>query len=1128
MKRFAMFLGGLLILPAFGEVAPVFYDEYDMEYVDADYADDAYYDDADVIEEEEFEETDKKSVKTPVKVSRQQVVSRNIANRSTASRVTPSNATSVASGRGKSTGNSSRAVAARTTTAVSPRTNASRTVSSRTATTSATRAAAARATGGATRTTTTRTGTVASSGVKSSSVARTSTNSSGSRISRAARTQNKVVTLSGNENIVGAQTGLYYNPNEKSEPTSLYNSNRASIRTSSTRRAPVLRASSMSGLSTETAAPVAKDTSEMDELAELTDYCKAQYMACMDNYCNVLDENQGRCSCSANLKNYAKSEAALKQATEDLQDVAQKIQYIGLSAREVETLFSQTEAELKMQSNVDTSQLKTSLDKVKEMIIDAKSGNVSTSSSGMSFDISGLLDFTIDSTGFDLSSFLGGLAGGNNNVSNQRGEELFKTATTRCKANVLRACTAQGVDASIITNAYDLEIDKECIAYEKSLNESNEQMTATVRNAQGVLQKARLMVAKSKNEYDMRGCINALDACMQDEFVCGSDYENCLDPSGRYIVNGEIVVGSQPGHAIDPELAANVSSVMTSDVCDINLYRTWDFPDSQCAGYDGTYTSAFQQNNAWGSGENDTLAKYIDATVVTGAAKKASINMSEYLQRKIGYVEGDKNFGMCVGVLNKCQDYTYTGKGTNVKYNQENEVVKQYLSRVLVQIKAKQDQVLSEYAESCITDVSSCLAQNGYPTEEPQDEYGTEQWTGTEQTQANIAINACRATIVTCMSVNGYSIATPTPSEMNCWVMGLQFNTATAECATNGSGITPTPGGNGGGNGGDTSQYTVSFSCGQGSGSVSSQTTTNGSVTLPKFGCTTPANCTFVGWDCPGSSNYLPYSTSYSPSSDAQCVAHYNCGGSTTTSYTITYKCGSVATGSDWTKQVTGTSSSVSVTWDSASSVNTHCSYTNYTASNWNCAREGYTSGTNQNFGQSTTIRSNVTCTVVWTPNAGNTECSPSNRQYCDESNCATTGQGAWCYASSTDQDKSCVASESSCKCHAQDLGRCTGSTCAALGNNYHYCATGTNKAGCSTSGGGCCYTTTTRPSACNNETICRLVGNSWCASSSTCLPAGQNCISGGDTPVMSTSPQWSSAIETDENSSISAVVGAI
>ena len=41
MKRLALFLGGILVLPAFGEVAPVFYDDA-IEYADAEYLDDEY------------------------------------------------------------------------------------------------------------------------------------------------------------------------------------------------------------------------------------------------------------------------------------------------------------------------------------------------------------------------------------------------------------------------------------------------------------------------------------------------------------------------------------------------------------------------------------------------------------------------------------------------------------------------------------------------------------------------------------------------------------------------------------------------------------------------------------------------------------------------------------------------------------------------------------------------------------------------------------------------------------------------------------------------------------------------------------------------------------------------------
>lgn len=993
MKRFALFLGGLLILPAFGEVAPVFYDEYDIEY--ADYADQEYLDADDELLYEE-DETTEKSAKTPVKVSRQQTVSRNIANRSTASRTVPSSQTSAASGRGKSSGNSARAVAARTTTNASPRANASRTVTSRTAATNATRAAATRATGGTRASVTARTGKVATA-VKSSGTSAARNATTGTRVSRAARTTGKVMAISGNG--VGTGGDTLYNPNG-TQTSSLYNSTsaRLGVRSSSSlRRSPVVSVTS-NGLTTTEEAVVAADTSEMDELAELTDYCKSQYMACMDNYCNVLDENQGRCSCSVNLKNYAKSEAALKQATEELQEVAQKIQYIGLSAREVETLFTQTEAERTMQTKTDTTQLKTSLDKVKDMIIEARSGNASSTSSGMSFDLSGLLDFTIDSNGFDLSSFLGGFGSNNNNVSNQRGEELFKTATNRCKANVLRACTAQGVDASTITNAYDLEIDKECIAYEKSLNESNNEMTATVRNAKNVLQKARLMVAQSKNEYDMRGCINALDACMQDEFVCGSDYENCLDPSGRYIVNGGIVVGSQPGHAIDPSLQEVVGSVLTSDVCDINLYRTWDFTTGSCNGYGSTYISPMNQNNAWGAGTDDTLANYIEQTVTNELPTDSSVNMSKYLQNKIGYAKKDSqlgtvNYGMCIGVLNKCQDYTYTGKGTSAEYNPNNDVIKQYLGRVLIQIKAKQDEILSEYAESCITDVQSCLSQNGYPTEEPLGDNGQSQWTGTEQTQANIAVNACRATVVTCMSVNGYSIATPTPQEMNCWVMGLQFNTLTSECESIGGGAGPVSPGNGD----NPTTYTITMACGTScTGNKPSNITgiTSGqSKTLS--GCAGSGQ-SVSAWSC--TAGGFVNGNTVTVTGNTECTA--TCSGSTPpfSDYTITYNCGEGSQKSGVNMTQTG---SGSVSLRNAADL-CNAPVAKPTFDYWKCGSSSIHYGAGDGYN----LTGNVQCTAQWKTSTPTPTCSDYNK---DPTACKTTGC-QYCTSNNT-----CIVSSGTC-----------------------------------------------------------------------------------------------------------------
>ena len=721
MKRLIAVISGLLVLPAFAEIAPAYYYEEMM----AQYADQMPESDMAVAETdaESVDDADASDevAKTPVVPTA--VSPRNSNGRAAASRAVATAGTT-----------SGRNVASRTGT----NQNIARTVSTRgttvtagrTTTTTPSRSAVARNTG--TRTTRGNASTTVASRPKTT-VRSASVQTTQQTPGVTSRNSTKSSGNTARASIV--QTDTVNSP--------LYISSRIGVSNTSnvSTRVPTIRVGSATTSSTTTATETtsATTTASIDELAQLTDYCKAQYVACMDNFCNVLDDNQGRCSCSANLSNYAETEEALKQATEDLQDVALQIQYIGLTADEVETLFTQTEAELEMQTSSDNSQLRNDLDKIKNMIIDVKSGTPSSDAS-MQFDLSGLLEFTIDSTGFDLSTLFG-MTSQNDSISNQRGEQLYKTATARCKAAVLNSCAAQGVDTSIITNSYDLEIDKACIAYERSLTDSNEQMSSTVRNAKAVLQRARLLVAQQKNTYDLRGCVNALDTCMQDDFVCGDDYENCLDPTGKYIVNGDVVVGSKPG---------------APGYDDAPIYDTWDYTDESTS------------KNAWGMGTEGDLSGYIAATVKESAPVATSVNMSEFLQNKIGYHDDDtgRDFGMCMSVLNRCQDVTYTGTGQNKKYNPTNNVIKEFLNRTLVQIKSSQDTILADYAENCILDVASCLAQNNYDEDEN---------TGDTLSSGNkLAIKACNPIITSCMSVNDVDgVASTEDLTADEWIMQI-------------------------------------------------------------------------------------------------------------------------------------------------------------------------------------------------------------------------------------------------------------------------------------------------------------------------------------------------------------------
>jgi hypothetical protein len=157
------------------------------------------------------------------------------------------------------------------------------------------------------------------------------------------------------------------------------------------------------------------------------------------------------------------------------------------------------------------------------------------------------------------------------------------------------------------------------------------------------------------------------------------------------------------------------------------LYVIWNYVDATA-----------KENNAWR--DSGSVGDFIDKWI----NDKSATNMVGFLQAKIGSNDGTKNTGMCMSVLNQCQNFTYTG--TNKGYAAGNDVVRQYLTRSLATIKARQDGIIAEFAASCITRVASCLSSNGAHVgssvaSDPGD-------------VSYASYNACRALVDSCASVN--------------------------------------------------------------------------------------------------------------------------------------------------------------------------------------------------------------------------------------------------------------------------------------------------------------------------------------------------------------------------------------
>ena len=449
---------------------------------------------------------------------------------------------------------------------------------------------------------------------------------------------------------------------------------------------------------------IAQAKEQLEQKAALNRSCQDQYNDCMDQFCAVIDANQKRCSCSTNLSKYVAVEEAVKEANTKLNEIAQNIRYVGLSADEISAIMSATEAEEAMTGVVDTTENRNLLSKIEKMIKDPKT----TSGSSYATDSYGLLDIDLDFSNDDLSDLfsLDFLSGSNTSFSNLRGGELYKAAKKRCET-VIKQCREVGATSEQITGNYDLAIDKDCIAYEQGLTKMNETLVSNVRSATRMLQKARLAVLQNQNTYDAIGCIGALETCMKDDMVCGDDYAKCLDPTKEFIdENGNVVLGR-----------------------DINYIQRF------MAGYNNATIDSSKLSTAYGTQISDAKC--------SGDANDGRCIM-KYLLTKIGTKADATAEGLCRPVLDKCRAYTYNDRGT---YQPFNDIVVNYVQRALVNIRAAQYQIVADYASTCLADIATC-----YNNQVSQ----INSWSATAAASSvyNIMRGACRNVALTC----GYAI----------------------------------------------------------------------------------------------------------------------------------------------------------------------------------------------------------------------------------------------------------------------------------------------------------------------------------------------------------------------------------
>ena len=148
------------------------------------------------------------------------------------------------------------------------------------------------------------------------------------------------------------------------------------------------------------------------------------------------------------------------------------------------------------------------------------------------------------------------------------------------------------------------------------------------------------------------------------------------------------------------------------------------------AGVDRTYLSSAYNT---GISNADCAGRYNDGRCVV-----------KYLLTKIRTARKATDEGLCRPVLDKCRAYTYDTRGN---YNAYNDIVVNYIQRAMVNIKAAQYQIVSDYASTCLSDIATC-----YNNQVSQ----LTSWSATAAASSvyNIMRGACRNVALTC----GYAV----------------------------------------------------------------------------------------------------------------------------------------------------------------------------------------------------------------------------------------------------------------------------------------------------------------------------------------------------------------------------------
>ena len=330
-------------------------------------------------------------------------------------------------------------------------------------------------------------------------------------ISRSAVSTNTPTNSSAISNTLTSRPSTTIN---RTSPTSTNNISRAATSVAVRNQTPVV-----------SRAAIDETSSVITETRTGAEYekCKTAYFTCMDQFCQLKDDNYRRCSCSNRVFELSEIRGVMQDAGQQLTVFTENLDVVGMTAEQATAMKTASEGELALTD--DNSASKALL----QAIMNSIRGEDATVGGKFS-------DLNSINLAFDSANAFGTQDAGQI-IATYNGQNLYNAVYPQCRAAVKADCTDAQLQRAI--TAYLMAVEQDCNTVASSIEKQQKEMKSSVRESSAFESSALLDLARVENRQkhnsdDITTCLNNVESAILSEEVCGANYKKCLD-NGEFI-----------------------------------------------------------------------------------------------------------------------------------------------------------------------------------------------------------------------------------------------------------------------------------------------------------------------------------------------------------------------------------------------------------------------------------------------------------------------------------------------------------------------------------------------------------------------------------------------------------------